>query len=286
MTKKKVHRRTKVSASTNRKNMKRPEKAPKISRFAETPVEQAAVGQTAIAEQVPVQIVKTQPTEPQVDYSNLTLDMMKVNTRMQRRAEKRAQQPMQTTMSAQEIKEQEIKKAISATNRSLAKQKKVRRHYKKMDFGFRRVLLAMASAAAAVCAIVYFVNVNSPDIPIKVAAMQTGIDAHYPGYIPRDFSLSDITSENGKITMNFKNSASGDAFSLVEEKTDWNADDLYTNFVRGSYGDNYVVVNENGANVYISGSNAAWVSEGIFYKITTTAGSLTKKQISTIAAKL
>lgn len=266
--------------------MKRPKKAPRISRFAETPMEQSMMEQQSRVEQVPIQITKTQPAEPRVDYSDLTLDMVKVNARMQKRAERREQQPVQPIVSAQEIKEQEIKKAISATNRSFTKQKKARRHYKKMDFGFRRVLLAMASAAVAVCAIVYFVNANSPDISLKVAAMQTGIDAHYPGYVPRDFSLSDITSENGKITLNFKNSTSGDAFSLVEEKTDWNTDDLYTNFVRGNYGDNYIVISESGVNVYVSGSNAAWVNEGIFYKITTTAGSLTKKQISTIAAKL
>lgn len=282
MTKKKVHRKTKVSANVSRKNMKRPEKSPKISRFAETPVEQ-----------VPVQIVKVKKVEPQAkaSYDNLTVDMAKVNERMRERAERRVEvaskQPAeQPKVSAKEIKEQEIAKAISATNRSLAKQKKPRRHYKKMDFGFRRVMLAMASAAVAVCAIVYFVNVNSPDISLKVAAMQTGIDAHYPGYVPRDYSLSDITSENGKITLNFRNNSTGDAFSLVEEKTDWSANDLYMNFVRGNYGDNYTVVSENGANIYISGSNAAWVKDGIFYKITTTAGTLTKKQISTIAAKL
>lgn len=279
MTTVEVHRRTKSSANVSRKNMRRPEKAPRISRFAETTVEQ-----------VPVQVVRAQEVEPlaQVDYSNLTIDMVKVNRKMQARAAERVEgqaQP-QVKLSAKEIKEQEIKKAIAATNRSFAKQKKSRRHYKKMDFGFRRVMFAMAASAVAVFAIVYFVNTNTPDVSLQVAAMQTGIDARYPGYIPRGYSLSDITSESGKITLNFRNSTSGGAFSLVEEETDWDTSDLYTEFVLKNYGDSYTLLNDSGTTVYVSGNSAAWVKDGIFYKLTTTAGSLTKKQISTIATNL
>ena len=284
MTKNKVHRKAKISTGKSRKEMTRPTKASKITRFAEEPVQEIQVQIMKVQETVEQEIAKQEVCEPA--HAGQAFDMLKVNTRMQKRAEKRAgnQQP-QTTLTAQEIKEQEIKKAISATNRSFAYQKK-HRHYKKMDFGFRRVMLAMACAAVAVLAIVYFVNSNSPDISLKVTAMQNGINAHYPGYIPRDYSLSDITSENGKVTLNFKNNSTGDAFSLVEEKVEWNTNDLYTNFVRANYGDNYVVISEGGLSIYISGSNAAWVSDGIFYKITTTSGSLTKKQLSTIAAKL
>ena len=121
---------------------------------------------------------------------------------------------------------------------------------------------------------------------MRVAAMQTGIDASYPGYVPRGFSLSDITSENGKIVLNFKNASTGDAFSLIEEQSSWDSNALLTNFVKDEYGEKYSIVREQGLTMYVSDSDAAWVNGGVVYKIKTTSGSLTKKQINTIATSL
>lgn len=168
-----------------------------------------------------------------------------------------------------------------------------RSHYhsrQRVSFGFKRVVLALACAAAAVFAIVYFVNLNSPDISLKVAAMQSGIEAKYPTYIPRDFNLSDITSENGKITLNFRNSSTGDAFSIIEEKSSWDSTALYENYVKYTYGDNYTLIRDQettrGLALYISNSDACWVNGGVVYKLKTTSGSLTKKQIKAIAVSL
>ena len=56
--------------------------------------------------------------------------------------------------------------------------------------------------------------------------------------------------------------------------------------MKDEYGENYSTVREQGLTIYISGSDAAWVNGGVVYKIDTTAGSLTKKQINTIATSL
>ena len=195
-------------------------------------------------------------------------------------------------MSAKELKDQAIQKALANAakpmeNEKTAKAKKAKKQKSpKVHFGLGRVVLALSCAAAAVFAIVYFVNLNMPDISMRVAAMQTGIEASYPGYVPRDFSLSDITSEDGKITLNFKNASTGDAFSLIEEQSSWDSNALLTNFVKDEYGENYSTVREQGLTIYISGSDAAWVNGGVVYKIDTTAGSLTKKQINGIATSL
>lgn len=280
MTSTKTHRAVKVSTKKSRKDLKRPVRKPAIVHFQDEPVQE-----------VPIQVVKTkQKKQEQQPDTALSLDMVKVNQKMRSRAENRTKEisrkeTPKKTLSAKEIKEQEIKKAISATNRSISKQKKTH-NYKKMGLGFRRAILAVACTAVAVFAIAYFVNLNSTDITLKVAAMQTGINAHYPEYIPRDFALSDITSENGKITLNFRNASTDEKFSLVEEAVDWDSNDLYLNFVREEYNNNYTVISDNGLFVYTNESNAAWVSDGIFYKITADNGTLTKKQLSAIAAKL
>ena len=194
--------------------------------------------------------------------------------------------------SANEMKSEAIEKAMLATTtvspaeRKAYKSSKRRMYDNRVHFGFKRVLLALACAGAAVFAIVYFVNRSTPNLSWRVAAIQNGIEATYPKYVPRDFDLSDITSENGKITLSFRNSITGDAFAIVEEKSAWDSTALLNNFVKSEYSDSYTTVKEQGLTLYIDGSDACWVNGGKVFKLKTSSGSLTKKQIKTIATSL
>lgn len=282
-----THRTVKSSTTLNRKYVKRPsrsdditvsvKRSAKIRRFDENnavAISQAASEQpemVASAEQHPIQI--------------------SVNKKMRSRAAAEVmEQPAKPT--AKELKEQAIQKALAAASTvdsktERAKTKKTRaKRANSVHFGFGRIMLALSCTAAAVFAIVYFVNLNMPDISLRVAAMQTGIEASYPSYVPRDFNLTDITSEDGKITLNFKNSSTGDAFSLVEERSSWDSNALLTNYVKDAYGENYTVVREQGLTIYSDNSNATWVNGGIVYKLKIVSGSLTKKQIRSIAVSL
>lgn len=152
--------------------------------------------------------------------------------------------------------------------------------------GRKRFALAFICATACVAAVVYFVGTNIPDISVKVAAMQTGIEAKYPSYIPRDFSLSDISSENGKITLTFKGPDQA-SFTLSEEKSSWDSTALLRNYVEPTWQNNYTTTHEQGITVYIAGANAAWVNGGVLYKINTPGGSsLTNKQLRNIVTSL
>lgn len=280
-TAKTAHRKVQSSTTLNRKYVKRPMKtadimvqvkrSPKVKHFDNAVMQKAAVAE--------------QPMAPAVKHPVQDV----VNTKMKNRMEPAAV-PMKLT--AKELKDQAIQKALANaaksvdSNETMKSKKAKKQKAPKVHFGLGRVVLALSCAAAAVFAIVYFVNLNMPDISMRVAAMQTGIDAKYPGYVPRDFSLSDITSEDGKITLNFRNAGTGDAFSLIEEQSSWDSNALLTNFVKDEYGENYSIVREQGLTIYISGSDAAWVNGGVVYKINTTSGSLTKKQINTIATSL
>ena len=214
--------------------------------------------------------------------------MVKVNERMKVRTAP-VQQAAAPKVPAKVIKEQEIQKALATAKKVDAPATKAKKKASKksqVHFGFGRIMLAMACAAAAVFAIVYFVNLNAPDISLKVAAMQTGIEASYPSYVPRDFNLSDITSENGKVTLNFRNASTGDAFSIIEEKSSWDSNALLTNYVKDAFGSDYATIKEQGLTLYIGGGNAAWVNRGVVFKIRVSAGLLTKKQIRSIAVSL
>ena len=210
--------------------------------------------------------------------------LMQIATqRMQQRMAAKKEQPVVQKETAQQMKETAIEKALSTASRTRKQEgESVRIH-----FGFKRVLLAMACAAVCVFAIVYFVNLNAPNISLKVAAMQSGIEATYPTFVPREYSISNITSEDGKVTMVFKHSEDeAKGFILVEEKSSWDSNALLNNFVRYEYGDDYTSVREQGLTIYISSSDAAWVNGGIVYKIKAPVNTLTKKQIKSIAVSL
>lgn len=158
---------------------------------------------------------------------------------------------------------------------------------KKHKGNTKRFAIAFACAAVCVLGVIGLVGSNMPDISIRVAAMQTGIEASYPSYIPRDYSLSDINSENGKITMQFKGPEDA-TFTLIEEKSSWDSSALLRNYVEPTWQENYTTTHEQGITIYISNvnSDAAWVNGGILYKITSSGTALTKKQVRSIVTSL
>jgi len=174
--------------------------------------------------------------------------------------------------------------AKAGKKKTRKKAEKEIRHLKKRKAG--RVLLALATSAACVVALAAVVKVNLPNISVKVAAAQTGVEASYPSYIPRDFTLSGVyTNDQNSVIIEF-NGPEDKKFTLAEEKSSWDSNALLTNYVKGAYGSDYDIIREQGITVYINYSNAAWVNNGTFYRITANAGVLSKKQIKNIVGSL
>lgn len=168
-----------------------------------------------------------------------------------------------------------IKTKTAASSKTLAKHNKG-----------ARVFFAFLCSSAVVAALFFVVQSNMPDISIKVAAMQTGIQATYPSYVPRDYRLSGVyTAQDNSVAMDFlgPNQAK---FTLTEEKLPWDSTALLNRFVKPKWGEDFTTIKEQGITIYISGSNAAWVNAGIVYKITNFHGELTKKQIKNIVTSL
>lgn len=275
-----THRKVKSSTTLNRRYVKRParsvdmmvpvKRSPKVKHFDVSPIGVKRV-------------VDDQPIVPAASHP---VQMTAIN-----RMQKRSSAPMVSKMTAKELKDQAIRKALADAEKNInngASDSQINNPKKKtkMHFGFGRLFLALSCATAAVAAIVYFVNLNMPDISMRVAAMQTGIEASYPGYVPRGFNLTGITSEDGKVTLSFGNDEAGDEFLLVEENSSWDSNALLTNFVKDEYGEDYSIIREQGLTIYISGNNATWVNGGVLFKINTISGELTKKQIRSVAVSL
>ena len=218
------------------------------------------------------------------------VNMDRVNERMRARTIVPVEPPK---IPASELKQQAIQKALKSAERTPVEatpkkttQKKRSMRTDRVRFTWGRIMLALSCTVVAVLAIVYFVNLSAPDVSLKVAAMQSGIEATYPSFTPRDYSLSDITSEDGKITLTFRNNDSSSSYTLTEERSSWDAEALVSNYIRPTYGDEYTAVREQGLTLYITNNGASWVNGGLLYKLKVNSGSLTKKQIKTIATSL
>lgn len=290
----KIHRKVQNSTTLNRKYVQKPnqkdkgseveiavKRNAKIQHFDVAPMQTEQISPDKTARKI--QIQDEQPIAPAQPHPIQTA----ANQRIQRQKQARAQAAPK--LSAKQLKDQAIQKALASSSRTIdravAKENK-KQQKAKLHFSIGRVVLALSCAAAAVMAIVYFVGLNMPDISMRVAAIQTGIEASYPSYVPRGFNLSDLSSEAGKVTLNFQNSETGGAFSLSEENSSWDSNALLNNFVKSEYRDNYSIVREQGLTIYVSDSDAAWVNGGVVYKLKTTQGELTKKQIRSIAVSL
>jgi len=148
----------------------------------------------------------------------------------------------------------------------------------------KHIIFALACSAVVVALIFFAANQSMPDLSVRVAAMQTGIDASYPSYVPRDYSLSGVVSEEGKISMTFS-AANGDSFTLTEKNSSWDSAALEANYVKSNFVD-YTPIREQGLTLYVSGSDCAWVNGGKFYLIDASGNNLTKKQLKSIAVSL
>jgi len=195
-----------------------------------------------------------------------------------------AAQSSQSALTARELKDIAIKKALASTTRTTEKEA-VKPH--KLHFSFGRIMIALGCTAAAIFAIAYFINLNISDFSLYAAAKQAGIEsANKEPRVPSEYSITNISSENGKIEINYKHSETGEVMTITEEKSSWDSNALLTNYVRSNYLNAFATIREQGLTIYISESNACWVNGGIVYKITAPAGSLDKKQIRQIATSL
>lgn len=290
---KSIQRKAQGSTTLNRKYVKKPgatinkgeastsvsiRRSPSISHFSIDPVSNVAPVKSTSLSHSRYNTVQRHPLQTSAINKMQHLQSRQVAAGQQKRS-----------MTAQEIKQQAIQKALAdaaANNQSHTIQNDEKEQTKKLGFGFGRIVLALSCATIAVLAIVYFINTNMPDFSLRVAAMQTGISASYPGYVPRGYSVSAITSENKKIVLDFKNNADNSTFTLTEESSSWDSNALLNNYVRGAYGDKYKTIKEQGLTIFVSDSNATWVNGGVVYNITANNGTLTNKQICAIATSL
>lgn len=177
------------------------------------------------------------------------------------------------------IKQAAINEALDNAPKHHAKQHKT--SSKRAKF-----LSLVSGFAALVLFAGYLTYLNVPNLSVRVAAVQAGIDASYPNYQPDGFKLNGpVAFSDGEVRMDFAARAGDGNFTLKQSRSSWDSNALLENYVKEKSNNSYATSQEKGITVYSFGGNAAWVSGGILYTIDGDAG-LSPDQIRRIATSV
>lgn len=178
------------------------------------------------------------------------------------------------------LKQQAITAALA---KEIAPQKTVRRP-KKRRSPLARWSSVLASGFAVMLLAGYFTYLSMPNISIRMAAVQSGINASYPGYRPDGYSLSGpIAFKSGEVSMRFAYADGGAGFTLTQQRSSWDSAAVKQYVAERTATPSTTMV--DGLTIYTYDGNAAWVNGGILYTLQGNAP-LSSEQISKIATSL
>ena len=221
-------------------------------------------------------------TKPLTDTAHKTRSTI---APLQSLAERRREADTITHFSAKKLtnKSRQNSKALISAMKEETKPKSAPIMIKKPKVSKKHLIFAVASSICCMGVLYATLKFSMPDISAKVAAAQNG--ASYPSFVPRDFIASGASFQKNTFTLEFVG-PNKTHFTLDQEKLPWDSNALLNNYVKPTWGEQYDTIREQGLTIYMYQSNAAWVNGGTVYKLNTTSGSLSKKQLKNIITSL
>ena len=251
-------------------------KSSNVSRFAKHPSTKPASADVTKAVTAPIpkpaakraaKPDKPARSHPLVERANARVD-----------AKKKAAAPAKP-LTAKEVKDAEIAKALATPKQKTIKPKK-------KDNNKLRTFIIIASIIVIVVITAFIAWRLVPTISVSVAAAQAGIEATYPEYTPDGYSLSQpVTYSDGEVDLKFTSNSNDNYYTIYQTRSSWDSSAVLDNVVTPAAGANYVTTKERGLTIYTYESSAAWVNGGILYKIESKAP-LSGEQIRRIAISL
>lgn len=131
----------------------------------------------------------------------------------------------------------------------------------------------------------YLSYINMPNLSVRVAASQAGINAEYPGYTPSGYQFDGpVSYSNGQVLLSFKATGGTTNYKINQQRSSWDSQAVLDNYIVAQT-DEYDVNDTQGLTVYTYGNNAAWVNKGVLYTISGDAP-LRTEQVLKIATSL
>ena len=204
---------------------------------------------------------------------------------LQSLAERRREADTISHFSAKKLtnKSRQNSKALMSAMKEETKPKSAPVMIKKPKVSKKHLIFAVASSICCMGVLYATLKFSMPDISAKVAAAQNG--ASYPSFVPRDFTARSASFQKNTFSLEFVG-PDKTRFTLDQEKLPWDSNALLNNYVKPTWGEQYDTIREQGLTIYMYQSNAAWVNGGAVYKLNTTSGSLSKKQLKNIITSL
>lgn len=147
--------------------------------------------------------------------------------------------------------------------------------------------LTIASASLALLLLGgYFTYLNMPTLSVRMAAVQSGVSASYPGYHPDGYNIRGlVTYSDSRVNMTFAANGGPQSYTVGQAKSNLDSSAVLENYVKPKAGGSYIPYSQQGLTIYIFGNNAAWVNGGILYTIDGNAP-LSSEQILHIASSM
>lgn len=204
---------------------------------------------------------------------------------LQSLAERRREADTISHFSAKKLtnKSRQNSKVLMSAMKEETKPKSAPIMVKKPKVSKKHLIFAVASSICCMGVLYATLKFSMPDISAKVAAAQNG--ASYPSFVPRDFTARSASFQKNTFSLEFVG-PDKTRFTLDQEKLPWDSNALLNNYVKPTWGEQYDTIREQGLTIYMYQSNAAWVNGGTVYKLNTTSGSLSKKQLKNIITSL
>ncbi len=283
-----IHQKPQKSQTLHRRSIKKPAATARSTQtsYAQAPAPQRARSTVTRSPQ----ISKFAPRPVMNDISRPVKKMPQdigpvVHPAVQKAHEKTAQRtqshvstPQAAPKPSQVLKQEVLSQAIENAP------KKHRRHKTKRR---QPRFLSIASASFALLLLGgYMTYLNMPNLSVRVAASQAGIDASYPDYKPNGYRLrGPVAFNQNEVSMKFASNSGPHNFTISQSKSSWDSSSLLENYVIEKAGENYMIHNERGLTIYTYNGSAAWVNGGILYTIEGDAP-LSGDQIRRIATSL
>ncbi|HYG84040.1 MAG TPA: hypothetical protein VD907_04120 [Verrucomicrobiae bacterium] len=192
-------------------------------------------------------------------------------------AQKTPKQPISSRAIKEELLREHLEKA--PTKRAIPERRFFDKHPK--------VLSVATSALALVLLGGYLTYINVPNLSIRVAAAQAGIDAKMPEYQPDGYSFNGPPEyAQGQVTIRYAANTSNQGYIITQKESDWDSQAVLDNYVLQESNGAYNIHSVQGLTIYTFGNKAVWVNGGLLHEIDYGDSPLSYNQIEHIAASM
>lgn len=156
----------------------------------------------------------------------------------------------------------------------------------KKRFAYPRVASVMTASLGLVLLGGYLTYINMPNLSMKVAAAQAGVNAKFPDYHPAGYKFDGpIAYSSGEVAVKFNLNGGGkQSYTIRQQNSSWDSQAVLDNYV-AKQSSQYMTSSEQGLTVYTFKNKAAWVNGGVLYTIDGNAP-LSNEQVLRIAGSM